>query len=39
MYVVSLGYDYNMVLDWNIGAFFDMTHIMGKMLKAKSGVK
>lgn len=39
MYVVALGYDYNLLLDWNIGAFFEIVEKMGKILKAKNGVK
>lgn len=37
--MVALGYDYNMVLDWNVGAFFDIMQETAKIQKAKAGIK
>lgn len=37
--MVALGYDYNMVLDWNVGAFFDIMQETAKVQKAKAGIK
>jgi hypothetical protein len=34
-----MGYDYNAVLDWNIGAFFIVNEKIGKVFKAKNGIK
>ncbi|MDD2263162.1 MAG: hypothetical protein PHC31_10435 [Clostridia bacterium] len=38
-YVVGYGYDYVNVLDWNVGVFFELLNQIGKVQKAKAGVK
>ncbi len=35
--MVALGYDYNQVLNWNVGAFFDILKEVEKIQKAKAG--
>jgi len=37
--MVALGYDYNMILDWNVGTFFDILKEVEKIQKAKAGIK
>lgn len=37
--MVALGYDYNMILDWNVGAFFDILKEVETIQKAKAGIK
>lgn len=37
--MVALGYDYESVLNWNVGAFFDIMEEVCKIQKAKAGIK
>lgn len=37
--MVGLGYDYEQVLNWNVGAFFDIMQEVATIQKAKSGIK
>jgi len=39
IYVVGYGHDYEQVLQWNLGGFFKVLDQVGKVQKAKSGVK
>jgi len=38
-FVVSLGYDYDSVLDWNVGGFFYMMRSITEFTKKKYGAK
>ncbi len=39
IYVVGYGFEYTNVTEWNVGVFFDLLSQIGKVQKAKAGVK